>query len=470
MPAAEGWHKHCSLSEDMVENPFEECMEGCREGNPTCRFDQLSPRQVNLMHNRGECPTRVDNVLDDVWGCCSDEDDVLLVHCVQRPLSSTTAKKSMTRLLDGVVSSDAKRPLDVSSSDAKLEFLAPSSSSQAAVLLPAPVVEDVWVRVPSVSDDSKCGSIPVEFIARAAPLSVEATRLWVYYNDRRPLAEAVLLSATYKLYHYDVPLKEPLWRVEIMWDRAPGAQEEQADELNKLHSLQLDPSFGVRVHGQDLISTLVVEPLAAASVDLSQAVHAEARRGRCSMLPAVYAAEAAIEFVARGLTGREQMDVFVNGLRVPCQMGIQLGNLDQPRLFRFALAPASCHLRSVVICVYPSGSDAVAVADKTSGCKPLGGGSSASQASGNDKCGAVLIDQSFGIVVAGQDCLQSVLFVDSTRGTVNPYGWANDSEELKLLKAGHWSWQGCYYLLPYRLKKKPYDRHLHPGPVAKPFI
>merc|ERR1712110_1241909 len=93
-------------------------------------------------------------------------------------------------------------------------------------------------------------------------------------------------------------------------------------------------------------------------------------------------------------------------------------------MFRYALAPASCIINSVVIYV------------------SLNGGA------------GVQIDRGFGVQVGGQDCLLSVTYISEVSkrsGMSSMSGTTNDE------KRGKWYREGYYCLLPYRRSKRPYD-------------
>lgn len=195
--------------------------------------------------------------------------------------------------------------------------------------------------------------------------------------------------------------------------------------------VELDPEFGFRVRGQDLLHTLRIESDALKEHGASQsrnelALQIAAQRGLLHVLFETsrlrYIAETAIEFIACGCLGGEFIDVYANGLTVPCQLGICLDTRPQRR--RYSIAPPSFALKSIVVQVrFPE----------------------------QDGKAGVIVDTSFGVLASGQDCLPTVSFIDLK--TLVPC-----AEVEEQCKAGRWVNEGFYQLSPYRRIRKPYTQ------------
>lgn len=268
----------------------------------------------------------------------------------------------------------------------------------------------------------------LEFLARTTSSLVGDTSLSVYFNDGYLLAPNLSLTSSFQFFKFELPEDADVWNVVFGW----SAGQHKAHAETSQHEgavVLLDTRYGVRVDGQDLLCQ-------AMDVDRSDVAwrrrgasassrHQGIRRGMLGMVPfsGRMTIEQGVEFVAWGASGREQVDVFVNGFEVPCDRSCQLGaGQQQSLLLRYSMVPMSASIHSVVIHI--------------------------SFASGHsDDEPAVMIDPSFGIMVAGKDCLDTAVLADRT-GKRNPFRWTWDSPEHQALLRGHWSWQGLYILLP----------------------
>lgn len=83
-----------------------------------------------------------------------------------------------------------------------------------------------------------------------------------------------------------------------------------------------------------------------------------------------------------GLSGLEQLDIYVNGFSVLCEAELQLEDRLRPQLLRYSLAPLSCVIRNVVI--------------RVSRCSEEGLDSDPSRF-------GVVVSKSFGVLVGGRD-------------------------------------------------------------------
>ncbi|CAJ1356124.1 unnamed protein product [Effrenium voratum] len=229
-----------------------------------------------------------------------------------------------------------------------------------------------------------------------------------------------------KLYRFECP-QVHVESVDISFDDAQEA------------SLQLSVGFGLRLRGQDLLSGIRVCSLGEDKAVLKDVEDVDAFKSALSMQAAQHGAlqalprglgfraETAVEFLAYGRTGKEELDVYVNGLTVSCASKLQLGHGEgQRRLYRFALVPASCEIRSLVIRARPG------------------------------EGGRVVVDRSYGVRLGGHDALQGVVFVDPMTCVMNPFQWDALSPEQSALQGGLWAWDGFYYLLAYKRTKKPH--------------
>lgn len=359
---------------------------------------------------------------------CDGHDRVTLVHCVRQELDRALA-------------------------------------SSTGGVEPAIVIRDSFFPSPeewNVVDESYL-SLAVEFMARASPSNSGATYLDVYFNDTELLSRGLRLTGDFRLFRFEVPSHKSLWNIAFLWygsdcesasahigETLPVEASDLAMAASPKHVVELDQAFGVRVHGQDLMHSLRLEPGDGKNDEdrrkrdwqrrgqLNVTMHESVRNGILNFpLPVCRAvAESALEFVAYGETGREHIDVYVNGMTVPCELNVQLDKASR-RLYRYALAPASVVIKSVVFVVEVRGREA----GERNGEHPT-----------------AVIDPSFGVMVGGQDCLMSAVFVDATTGTRNPHDWAFDSPESSKLRSGNWSWEGVYYLLAYRRTMRPRKR------------
>lgn len=148
-----------------------------------------------------------------------------------------------------------------------------------------------------------------------------------------------------------------------------------------------------------------------------------------------------MEFLAHGIAGNEEMDVYVNGLTVVCASDVQLGcGESQRRLFRYVIGPISCEIRSLVLRLRLNEA-------------PLTGRPHLATQPPRETAGMV-IDQEYGLRILGQDALPGTTLVDQKSYIMNPYDWSADSPEQRQLRAGRWTWDGYYYLLAYKRSKK----------------
>lgn len=220
-------------------------------------------------------------------------------------------------------------------------------------------------------------------------------------------------------------------------------------------SMKLSLGFGLRLRGLDLLTSLRVshdgsrdgdaeelqlEDVEAWKTSLTlQAAH----HGKLYVLPKgfCYRAETCVEFLAHGIAGNEEMDVYVNGLTVVCASDVQLGcGESQRRLFRYVIGPISCEIRSLVLRLRLNEA-------------PLTGRPHLATQPPRETAGMV-IDQEYGLRILGQDALPGTTLVDQKSYIMNPYDWSADSPEQRQLRAGRWTWDGYYYLLAYKRSKK----------------
>eukprot|EP00811_Abedinium_folium_P034375 NODE_7260_length_1595_cov_5.209809.p1 GENE.NODE_7260_length_1595_cov_5.209809~~NODE_7260_length_1595_cov_5.209809.p1 ORF type:complete len:454 (+),score=140.36 NODE_7260_length_1595_cov_5.209809:78-1364(+) len=294
----------------------------------------------------------------------------------------------------------------------------------------------------------------VEFIARGpAARGSHQVRLNVLYNDVEVLERGVRLAGTKQYFNFRTTGKAPLWNVVLEVEMPDDVEDDglctvPSEQLNMKPLVQLDEEFGLRVNGVDLLPCVtVVEATYAGSnpvrgrSDATRDAVVAARRGTLHLRTATTAAAAAppaqapapspqktrfvfepvIEFIVSGITGRESLDVYVNGLTTLCQEHIQLGNELTPRVLRYTIAPASFTIRNVVLLACWDGAP--------------GGG--------------IFVDAGFGFMVGGQDCLASMTLIDEAAGG----GALHCTEGLKARLPS----EGYYRIMPYRRIRKPYD-------------
>eukprot|EP00931_Biecheleriopsis_adriatica_P003737 TRINITY_DN105509_c0_g1_i1.p1 TRINITY_DN105509_c0_g1~~TRINITY_DN105509_c0_g1_i1.p1 ORF type:complete len:434 (+),score=117.53 TRINITY_DN105509_c0_g1_i1:31-1302(+) len=289
--------------------------------------------------------------------------------------------------------------------------------------------DDHWVQ----EDMRQAYGGLLEFMAKAE-LESAAPRITVFCNGK-PLDRDLQLSGTYKIFRFDCPAEELVESVAI------GVEGELFTE-GHMPVVQLEQTFGLRLRGHDILPRLCVRDEAEEEVSSSALVWAaeEARwHGRLLALPPghCYSACLALEFLVSGASGSECLDVYINGLTVPCETDITVGvGAKQQQRLRYAILPVSCDIRSLVFRVRLPGG-----AQRQSGAQP-----------------EVLIDSDFGVRVAGQNCLSSAVLVDPKTCLVNPQGWSFTSQEQQDVKVGRWKWDGYYYLRPYRRVRKPHAR------------
>lgn len=275
----------------------------------------------------------------------------------------------------------------------------------------------------------------VAFVAMSVGHDSTSTRVTLLFNDTQVLAEDFVLDQEFRLFHFDVPVCVPVWNIVFRVEPAP--------EGWVAGQVLLDASFGFQVNGENLLDLARLETDDMAERELwalrgraGIGEQAMARQGLINVVPASLIVETALEFVVRGLSSRERVDVFANGLTVPLVKGARPGSVEYPKLMRFAFAPLVSTVRSLIIAVRSSGERARGMSDVPD---------------------TVLVEASFGVMLAGQDCLPSVELVNA-KGERNPEGWTSQCQEYKDMKSGVWGFPGYYYMLPYRRSRKPIAR------------
>lgn len=348
----------------------------------------------------------------------------------------------------------------------KVQQLLESTLYSSSIAMPPAVVKDFHLSsrdrlqedddVDRNTDEVDRGT-PVEFMARSSSDMPVAMYLQVYYNDCVLLCHGVRLTSNFCLYRFVVPAEEPVWNIALVWysgepegaaTAARISDRSSADAVGTWRgSLALDAGFGIRVRGRDLLHSVRLEvddteedqPRSAVRRGkLDIPFHRLAREGVLShpSLVCRAVAESSLEFIVWGKTGRESVDVYVNGTTVPIELGVQLS--VGRRLLRYSLAPCSVAITSVVF--------AVRLSERKAG-----------DLDASDKLPEVIIDPSFGVMVGGQDCLSTTTYIDGT-GTRNPFGWQLESLEATKLQSGRWVWEGLYHLRAYRRTARPRER------------
>ena len=112
--------------------------------------------------------------------------------------------------------------------------------------------------------------------------------------------------------------------------------------------------FGLRLRGYDLLSRLrvvagdeAVEDIEDPDAFVMSLSMQAAHHGSLQPLPLgyCYRAECSVEFLAYGLEGTEELQVFVNGLTTCCGRVILGAGPQQRRLVRFDMSPVCCEIR-----------------------------------------------------------------------------------------------------------------------------
>ena len=129
--------------------------------------------------------------------------------------------------------------------------------------------------------------------------------------------------------------------------------------------MQMNAGFGLRLRGYDLLSRLrvVAEDVEGSAADSAGSAGAEseaemsifsmqAQHGSLQPLPSGYCfrAECSVEFLAYGLQGGEELQIFVNGLTTCCGRVILGAGPQQRRLVRFEMSPVCCDIRWELLC------------------------------------------------------------------------------------------------------------------------
>jgi len=216
----------------------------------------------------------------------------------------------------------------------------------------------------------------------------------------------------------------------------------------------LDEDFGICARGNDILGALRPDGSPHIGAQPRFVRHA-AQDGHVALRPGLtYRTESAVELVVYGLSGLEQLDIYVNGFSVLCEAELQLEDRLRPQLLRYSLAPLSCVIRNVVI--------------RVSRCSEEGLDSDPSRF-------GVVVSKSFGVLVGGHDCLRSAVFVEEGSPTSKVSGLPSGSAQRESMEAGWWLEEGYYVLSAYRRVRKLFDartpmttascddEHLHTG-------
>lgn len=285
----------------------------------------------------------------------------------------------------------------------------------------------VWdVAIPNdwavFRDEEQLPKSYVEFIVRVRPEHQERIQFILLFNDVHFLGEGV--SATAGQYYRFPCLDTPLWNLVLLWGDSPVA--DCSVELSSAMdgSLFLDPDFGIRVDGIDLMHCAKFELNGDGTHD-STAVDWKAMGNRVpGPLHASCVFEPSIEFIVHGLTGKECIDVYVNGFSVVCQEHLQLEIAGKRSKLRYTIGPMSYSVEAIVI--------------RTSW-------------DGHANCG-VVVDPDFGIIVSGYDCLPAVRYFEDENN------WRSNFNESSNFVKGMWIWEGLYVVTPYKRKRKKHVR------------
>lgn len=299
---------------------------------------------------------------------------------------------------------------------------------------PPAVPDEVWMGYPLYKD-----AITVRFSAKALESSLASTCLRLLYNDSCELSPGALrLGTDFGDFTFEVPQGELLWNLVLLWAWLPG--DDAPPPLGAQQGIRFNRRYGIEVHGLDLSSCLRMvkeedgrDAWARWGRSLAS-THSAARVGRLETVPARYVLESSLELMTRGATGRECIDVYVNGMPIPCQRA-ESELPDRSRLHRFVFAPACCSVCNVVVHVW------LAEGDRAE----------------SEKDPELIVDPSFGVMLGGQDILPSVMLVDPVTGTRNPRCWQSSSAEWRIMKSGRWACPGHYQLVPGRSRHRSKD-------------
>lgn len=248
----------------------------------------------------------------------------------------------------------------------------------------------------------------VEFMAAASRGASRDLNFTLRLNERHVLVDRAPLPKELHLVSLRAPAGERPWSLRWLVERPP----EEADEA----PMVLDWHFGVRVCGQQVLHLL-----------------RSGGDGRG------HVAENAVEFRVNGLSGQEQIDVFLNGFSVHCEEGLRLDS-SQQRLLRYVLEPMTAVVRSLIVRVaWSCGEDF----DKELGHDTVPRG--------------VVVSRSPGVIVAGHDCLPTAEFFE-LRDRRRPRDFWALGEQKYSATSGRWTKEGDYIMWPYVSTRKAYDR------------
>mmetsp|Transcript_79969 Transcript_79969/g.175453 ORF Transcript_79969/g.175453 Transcript_79969/m.175453 type:complete len:402 (+) Transcript_79969:1-1206(+) len=279
----------------------------------------------------------------------------------------------------------------------------------------------------------------IEFRARAVcPLTEEAKCNLTLWCNGEIIAEGIRVTSRYRFFHFLTKSTEPVWDVQLCFATPPhpdsangaiwnagGENSESSSASKPREMVHVDPDFGLRVRGVDILLGSHMVEREEGVVCRPSLLHQACRNGHFEKNHE-YRCETSVEFVARGLSGREVIDIFVNGLSVPLQMGVALGKGE--KVFRYQLAPISCHIHNVIVRLTDS----------------------SPRKEGSDF--GVMIDPRYGFLVGGQNCI-------ATAVCMHPTGGRGDEAQTEAIQPqlGKWITTGCYLLLPYRRTRKVTD-------------
>jgi len=329
------------------------------------------------------------------------------------------------------------------------------------------------IVVPSFEMDPSCdrsveghcdGGDAVEFRIARRKCATE-TWLTVKFNDGQMLVERLPVPDCFRTFRFVCPEGELVWRIalkvecaakheeaippEILFDADSSLTPDGSSGVEQEAGVQFDPDFGFRIRGQGALHLLCFDGdrhMKASWVDRRDAA---VRCGLLSPLPTSYSVENAVEFMAHGLSGREQIEVFVNGFSVQCQQLLRLGLASRPKLLRYFCAPISCCIRSLIIRVsHREGNEL----DEDSPSESEFVGSPGSQ-----KGFGVMISTMFGVVVGGYNCLPTAEFLEHRGAIDQPNLRDTRGFRATCVQAGQWLWEGDYVMLPYVRVPKPFD-------------
>eukprot|EP00929_Paragymnodinium_shiwhaense_P084655 TRINITY_DN45283_c0_g1_i1.p1 TRINITY_DN45283_c0_g1~~TRINITY_DN45283_c0_g1_i1.p1 ORF type:complete len:495 (+),score=89.41 TRINITY_DN45283_c0_g1_i1:80-1564(+) len=331
-------------------------------------------------------------------------------------------------------------------------------------------IHEVWLNGDSAEDAYASDDQTVEFMACSSSHTASVTIVSLFFNDDKPLNEKpVALTSNYRYYHFRCSDPEPIRNVVLVWDMLPSS-----DDASD-HVMQLDPRFGVRVNGYDMLHTMRFQKTNWRNRGIPGVMNwLDLRGGKLQVCPGRFVVENLVEFVVHGLTGLETIDVYVNGMAVQCASEFSLKDtLERPKLLRYEIAPMSCVIGSVLVRVRSRGEEPPSPGRQDTRCAepwcglapekvPRANSDEASPIPMRPKNmpadyeAGVIIDASFGFMVGGQDCLGSTVFMESP-GKQQPAVQKENPDIAASVRKGRWMRDGFYHLLPYRRKMKPYE-------------